>query len=774
MHNSLFIKNIIKRVNSLDMVKERRDPHRNVFRDENVLANEFEVEIKGNIIINVNVDPRANSTIGEDFADFLNKMDVIGNIIINASDVITEVDFKPQTSNFAFGSETVVYSQEKTCNKISDININLFTDFCERDFSVRVDRESLTITAGGISGAWAGLTYVENKMKEKRAPILKIEEYNKTARWDNQISQGPWNANYSVPDFDEEYLSEDCFKTYAHYGVNNMMIYGDLLIYSNSDVLPELKHPDYKESIRKLKDAAKRAIKYGVQFSYLAVTPKLTDEHPVFINHKDTKGAGIPIATQKDKNMYFLCSSSKKVLDYYEDVFYNLFKEVPELAGTTFIVASESFYHCKIWEGVRPEAIKCPVCKDKSYEEVVAGQVTAARDGVKAANPKAFVNVWAYTLFSDRVKLHSALPQDVNVWYTIEKDTLHVKEGYTKDIWDYSIDCIGPGYDTLRLKKHVKETGKKFFIKTETGIGLETIQFPYVPALYHLGDKWESVKSICPNGVQQSWLFFGMFGSRAEELAYWACYENCSKDDYIYKMAVRDFGEENACKVTTSWKFMSKAVRHLPTLQCPYYYGGPLFMGPCHPLLLEDDVPEIFNVKLFYLLENEETFSMKSIEDISVTLAINSLSDSIKTYGIYPHDNNDKNWQLIIDEYSKSMKYAKCAYDLLKELTVHEKLKSHLVDDLNITELYYRTMMSCVNTFEFLVNKEKYKETKEGIYYKNMLDIARNEGENAKSARHIFVDAPYLNLKERIDGYYNDCIDMIDAKVEIIDDMLNN
>ena len=53
-------------------------------------------------------------------------------------------------------------------------------------------------------------------------------------------------------------------------------------------------------------------------------------------------------------------------------------------------------------------------------------------------------------------------------------------------------------------------------------------------------------------------------------------------------------------------------------------------------------------------------------------------------------------------------------------------------------------------------------------------DILREELQNSKDAIHIYEEAPYLNLKERIDGYYSSSIDMIKEKVRIIKEMLFN
>ena len=61
-------------------------------------------------------------------------------------------------------------------------------------------------------------------MRTRRGPILPAGEFARTARWPRQVSQGPWGGNYSVPDFSPEYLSDDGFRLYAHYGVTSLQL----------------------------------------------------------------------------------------------------------------------------------------------------------------------------------------------------------------------------------------------------------------------------------------------------------------------------------------------------------------------------------------------------------------------------------------------------------------------------------------------------------------------------------------------------------------------
>jgi hypothetical protein len=50
-----------------------------------------------------------------------------------------------------------------------------------------------------------------------------------------------------------------------------------------------------------------------------------------------------------------------------------------------------------------------------------------------------------------------------------------------------------------------------------------------------------------------------------------------------------------------------------------------------------------------------------------------------------------------------------------------------------------------------------------------MAAIGASELENARAARHLFLDHPWLNLKVRLDGDYPDSVEMIDTKIALLE-----
>ena len=379
-----------------------------------------------------------------------------------------------------------------------------------------------------------------------------------------------------------------------------------------------------------------------------------------------SRGPGMP-SRVGDQIIHCLCSSDEACLGFYAETFENLFAQVPELGGLNLIIGGESYYHCRMWGRA---TVRCPRCYAQDTEDVVSNLVRVTADAVHQAQPDAHVTAWPYNTSTwdrpDCLELIRRLPPMAGFWDQIDRNQAYQKDGYVKTIWDYSIDYTGPSDSIQALARLVKERGLPLFLKTETGIGLEVFQYPYVPAMQRLADKWQVVRDLAPQGVQQSWLFFGMLGSRAEELGLWARYcLDIPRDDYLRAMAARDFGPEAVDRVLSAWQSMSQAVGHIPCITLRNYYIGPSFLGPCHPLVPEEgaDIPDVFYGVLFYLQEGDETFSWARTE-VKTSLVMDALPDSARAVGIQWEGDGD-GWDIVLREYHAAATHARAAWRTL-------------------------------------------------------------------------------------------------------------
>ncbi len=409
-----------------------------------------------------------------------------------------------------------------------------------------------------------------------------------------------------------------------------------------------------------------------------------------------------------------------------------------------------------------------------STEQALAKLLLPIETAVHAVKPAAYVAAWPYTTtyweHPDRVPFIQQMPAGIDFWLAIEKDQAYKKDGYIKHIWDYSIDYTGPSDDMLLASQTCRAVHRPLFVKTETGIGLEVFQFPYVPALQRLADKWQRVRGLQPKGVHQSWLFFGMCNSRAEALGLWAAYApEMPRDEFLRRLAVRDFGPEAAPRVLESWQHLSHAMGHLPVEMVNYYYVGPSFLGPCHPLLPRKGMPvsPVFDGCLFYLQEGGETFSHKNIDETRTCLAI----DEVQPAGGLPEPlpgETRSGAQILLDEYAEAAAEARRAWETLRSaepLLRTPADRQQFAEELPLTELIYRTVLACSNTCRFLLSRDAGDLAP-------MRVAAEEERANALAALPIYQDAPWLDYPMRIDGFYSSAAEMIAEKVRMIDEWL--
>lgn len=736
MHNSLHIRELLKTANADPLCVERRNPHRLVEYDPAARPQSGDVTIRDGWSVACDwPDARVSALVCDDLADFLAHL----------------------------GVKAGSGGQPQIMLRYAD------ADLRPRDFRWNCNPQGVAVEAGGAAGLWAAVAWLEFEMRTRRGPFLPSGVYERRAAWEHQISQGPWGGNYSVPDFSPAYLSDDSFWLYAHYGVNEMMIYGDLLCYAESVILPELNYPEAGRNLEVLRDCAQRAALYGVRLSYVPVGPKLLLEHPVFAANPEVGGIVIERKGTPYPLLRFLCTESAAVRGFYREQFSRLFSAVPELAGLILIVAQESFYHCKMWWGM--QRVKCPRCEPLSTETVLAHILDDIRGAVQAANSSAFVAAWPYATQGwerpDRLEFIRRLPAGTAFMISVDKEPAYRKDRYIKNVWDYSIDHVGPSAAAKSCAALCRASGRPLLVKTETGIGLEVIQFPYVPAMQRLAGKWEGVRSLQPAGVHQSWLFFGMFNSRAEALGLWAAYAaEMPAESYLLRLAVRDMGPGAAELVVEAWRNMSAAMGHLPVLLFNYYYVGPSFLGPCHPLLPAPGMAlsPVFDGCLFYLQEAAETFGKQHIEHARTCLAINAIHPMGGLPRPLPRQTRTPA-EILRDEYGLAARYARRALECLDRaapLAATAADRQHLREETLLTEAVYRTNRACWNAARWLLARDAGDTPA-------MRAAALDERENARAAVPMYAAAPWLDFNRRLDGKFSAAVDMIEEKARMLD-----
>jgi hypothetical protein len=675
----------------------------------------------------------------------------------------------------------VVISKDASRRVVLSIDSQLEGQGCR--ISIRKDR--IDLTGNNMAAIWSGVVYVQKHMAIRGGPILTEGETDPKPLFGKRISQPPYGASHLVPHLTEEYLSDDAFRMLVHQGINGMLVYGDWLFYVRNERFPELNHPDYELNITMLREAAQRAKRYGVKLYYVPVGPKLAYDHPLFLRRPDIRGAKLLKGMNSDsKRVYALCTSHEEVLAFHGEVMGELVNQVPDLGGLVLIVGGEAFKHCYMRadrQGLENHIpTNCCRCKARNPEETVTGLVSAVSRAVHESNSEVEVIVWEYsahlwTKDPNGMELIRELPQDVRLLTTLDKGQWVQKDGYRKHIWDYSVEYAGPADRVLEQLDLAKQRKLQVYIKTETAIGLECIQFPYMPALQRLADKWDRLKQLQPAGVIQSWFFFGMWGSRAEELGWWADWRSdLDSTEVITLMASRDFGRYGP-RMIRVWEKMSTAVAHLPYIGA--YFQGPQFLGPAHPLYFDEPEDDIHLYKgCWFLPEHEETFSRTVLETWH-PLALTELPSMPNGMEVPAHIYA---WEIVFREYEIVVSLAQEALLSLEQIA-EELRQSRSEDDgsalllqavseeLIITEAIFRTFLSTLHTLRFLHLKRGLaasNEVERASKLQQMAAIAENELVNALAALPLYEGTPWLDLQDRFeDGIFPSSLVLIRIKI---------
>jgi hypothetical protein len=259
-----------------------------------------------------------------------------------------------------------------------------------------------------------------------------------------------------------------------------------------------------------------------------------------------------------------------------------------------------------------------------------------------------------------------------------------------------------------------------------------------------------------------------MFDSVAERIGYQARWDADFAPEAATARVARQLLGDAAAPVVAAWTCFDQAVHHIPILTTGPYYTGPAFLGPCHPLPVWDPngaVPGAFRGNLYYLLEAEPTgtdVSKRPKDDLTLT-------------STHQLDLSGGHTAATIEgEFALARDAAGRGHELLtkidgSKLPPHEA--SELAEQKAIGEYLYRTFVATVNTIQFIRLIEEAKGDRASIRAA-LVDIAQDELANAKSARTMFENAPWLNHKLRLDVGMPDSLSMMDEKIRLLEKYL--
>jgi hypothetical protein len=728
-HNSFGKHDLLLGINNQPLVRTRREPHRNVGRDPEARPQAGQFALEGAWSVESVSGHAAEQAAAADLEDFLRRLEV-------------------------------AISQQAP----RQIRVGVTGEGA--GFTLRATPEVIELSAVDAAALWAGLVHLENEMRTAGGPFLRAAETSRRPAWEVQICPPSWGANFFVPDLTPESLDDEVFRSMAHQGINGMLLYGDFLAYAVDTRFPELEHPEARRHLEVLKEASERALRYGIRFYYVAVSPKLPEDHPVFVRVPEARGARLGWKPVGDgPTIHCLCSSSAEALGFHADMMRNLFTAAPELGGVILIVGGESYYHC--YMRAADSAIgetNCAQCRTRAVEELIGDFVEVSSNAVKSVSPQAQVMVWPYTAHwvwsreRFQLKFIDELPANTALLSEVEKDQNYLKDGYSKLIWDYSVDYGGPSDRIVAQTLRCSQQDRDFYIKTETAHGIELLHFPYVPCLGRSARKWQGLRTLRPRGVLQRWGFVGAFDSVAERIGYEACWDPEFAPPTATAAVAAQLMGAAAPEVVRAWDAFDRAVGHIPTLTIANYYIGPMFLGPAHPLpTWEGETPEAFLGTFYYLVELEATFTE--------VFKVRRDDMTMHTYQQLFTPGDGAAPETIVAEFERARDHAEAGWRILHDIDtapLPPHCRREVEEQLAIGEYLYRNFRTTVNTLQFLRLKA------DGAGHEELVAIARDELENSIAARRIYEVAPWLSHHLRLDIGTLPSIEMVDAKVELL------
>ncbi len=380
------------------------------------------------------------------------------------------------------------------------------------------------------------------------------------------------------------------------------------------------------------------------------------------------------------------------------------------------IVSEESLYHCKMW---RLHANALPALRDQDHRTSDWPIVVArGSEAVHARQPEAYVAAWIYTTNQwerpDRPS-SSASCRTTRFWLAIEKDQLYRKDGYIKNVWDYSIDFTGPSRRHATRARVARETGHRCSSRPRPASGWRCSSSPTCRPC----STWPINGSACATcgrpACIRSWLFFGMFGSRAEELGPVGRLRarDARRDEFLRAMAVRDFGpgsrrRRRSPRGGNEPGHDAPAVHPLPT-----YYIGPSFLGPCHPLVprADDAIPDVFHGYLYYLPGERGDVLAPADRAGQNCLVMDQLPATAEAVGMRCPGESD-GWDIAVDEYAAAAAEARRHGNCLRRQNPspeHRPTRVHLREETLLVELIHRTLRACENTLRFLLARREWE-----------------------------------------------------------------
>lgn len=628
-------------------------------------------------------------------------------------------------------------------------------------FTIKALPDRIIVAGVDSSGLRSGVVRLIGLMGLRQAPFVKLGEINYMPRVAVRI------VNLGS-------IQNDIF-----YGGNSVILGGyELYALSTSDAIPELAVRRNPAAIKHLMKQAELAREYDLgMYVMLYTKDKFEKNDPIFNTYPDIRGA----LTWKEDGPYTLCTEHPLVRKYLTESIEGLFCCIPDLDGIMIIIGGEGFYHCFMRAyGVERGHTNCDRCEPLGAERVVANLCNELAKAARKVNSQAEIIAWPYSASSvwsadlTQKEFMHLLDPGVSIMTEMEKDEIVCKPGgIEKLLWDYSIDLIGPGKRAATQLEVSKETGVPVFILSMAEMSFEVPLLPSVPVLDRWHDRAEALAGSGARGVYL-WNMAPFNGLSSGEVYQYKWFSPApSANSLLADLSERITGDVKAGKLLRmAWREASNGFAYIPSINS--YYRGPHYLGPAHPFVLNPDtaIPDVFKGYYLFLME----------------INMESAMQPLPTYDLYPEMifgySGPESIPVLETYYRVVQDHLERAVAALNEAESMIPERSRVIYEAETLGIrwFYHTARTLGNIYESFRLTGKLKEwieinplpspeeiEKGEKTLKRLQEIMLDEKQNALEAIPIAEKDPRIDTLHRGDHSFNSLIDMLHAKIKLID-----
>lgn len=400
----------------------------------------------------------------------------------------------------------------------------------------------------------------------------------------------------------DEHYTDAWFERLREHGFNGFWLnvwMRKLVAFRESENAEQIRNQDI---LKRLMD---RAARFDVGVYLFLNEPKAFPRtHRIWDRFPGMRGApGTWPAPNHRLELNLLCTSTPEGQAYVYESARRLHQQLPDLAGTVHINASESPTHCychsitnpggKVFSSTQEHpGIDCPRCAERTPEEIIAEILNLYRRGCRDAGSRAPVIAWNWNWIMyaphPQEALIRRLDPDIHVLADFECGGRMEILGQERPVAEYSLLYTGPSERYTLLTDCALRTGHRIGAKLQIGTTHELATVANLPLLGHLYDKLAYLRRSPCEGIFATWNFGNRFTLNSAAFALSFRKPTMpDKDEFLTELGRSYLGLADERRFAGAIAKMEAAFRHYPLCNEMIYFG-PINFALGLPL---DDTP---------------------------------------------------------------------------------------------------------------------------------------------------------------------------------------